>query len=168
MSEPQGDKRGRFWPLFIIAIFAAGIIPNLVLLFVATNDPSFAVEENYYEKSLAWDETMAQRAENERLGWSTEMSLTSAEAPRGFRRLSLSVLDAQGARLERCRVHVETFHNARAAKRIEADLETSASGVHEALLPMRRPGLWELRLTVRCGEQTFTETSMRELPGLQS
>ena len=46
------------------ALYASG----LLLVLSAASDPSYAVEEDYYQKALAWDEKRAQYHTNEVLG----------------------------------------------------------------------------------------------------
>ena len=50
----------------IVALLVGGAGANVGLMLVATSDASFAVEPDYYQKALAWDETMAQAARNRR------------------------------------------------------------------------------------------------------
>ena len=37
---------------------------------IATRDPGFALERDYYQKAVNYDRVIAQRGENARLGWS--------------------------------------------------------------------------------------------------
>jgi nitrogen fixation protein FixH len=162
MSAAQ--KKGWYWPFALAGLLVAGIAPAFVLIVLATNDPSFAVEERYYEKALAWDETMAQRRRNAELGWQVEVQTAPVAGVPGLVDMTARVLDRDGNALEGCRVSVETFHNARSAYRLERQLEPVADGLAQVTrLPMRRPGIWELRLRVERGDELFTAVLDREL-----
>jgi nitrogen fixation protein FixH len=131
-------------------------------MLVATGDPSFAVEPDYYQKALRWDETMAQEARNEDLGWSVAVTFERA-ARAGEVKLAARVNDRAGRAIEGARVGVEAFHSARARHVLRATLSPEATGGYSAMLRLDRPGVWELRLRVERGDQVFTKTLVQEL-----
>ncbi len=158
-TRPESNDmngRGRHCPVVIIAFVVGGAGVNLALMLVATRDASFAVEADYYQKALRWDQTMAQEAENTALGWSVAMTLDRSR-PDGTRVRAL-VADREGQPVEGARVGIEAFHSARASRVIIATLEAEPSGGYSATLPLERPGLWEMRVRVERGEQVFTHT----------
>lgn len=155
-------SRGRGWPALIVGLLVAGAGANLWLMFVATRDASFAVEHNYYEKALRWDETMAQEARNARLGWSVAVQLERAISPRGAR-IRARILDHDGAPVEGARVDLEAFASARASRVFTATLTPESAGAYGARLPFDHPGLWELRVRVERGDQVFTRTLDQDL-----
>ena len=165
MNDVDKGKRekGWYWPWFVGGFLLVGsLVPSVFLLYYALNDPSFAVEDDYYQKALDWDQTMAQMRVNKELGWSLDLDLERVAKADGTRALDLRVLDKAGAALEDCRVSLLYFHNARAGQRFEERL-AGEGGLYKASLPMRRPGVWELRFTVEQGEKVYTETLTREL-----
>src|SRR5688500_20140504 len=62
-------KRGLCWPIAVTGILATTVAANIWVMMIASDDPSFAIEEDYYRKALAWDTTLAQAARNAALGW---------------------------------------------------------------------------------------------------
>jgi len=153
---------GRCWPLIIIALLVGGAGANIGLLVVATGDASFAVEPNYYQKALRWDETMAQEARNAALAWSVTVALDGASGP-GQTRVTARVTDRAGNPVQGARVAVEVFHSARASQVLAATLAPESPGRYSAPLPLNRSGLWELRLRVERGDQLFTQTLVQDL-----
>ena len=158
MSE---KSKGWYWPLLIVVLSAIILIPNAILVYLATTDPSFAVEEDYYRKALAWDETMDQRRRNEALGWTVEVAFAPGDPGRVEVRADIS--DRDGRAVDGATVDVATFHNARAARILTATMIPGDDGGYVASLPMRRPGLWELRFEIIRGDARFTHTAVREL-----
>ena len=53
-------KRGLWWPIAVAAILATTVAANIWVMMIANDDPSFAIEPDYYRKALAWDTTLAQ------------------------------------------------------------------------------------------------------------
>lgn len=155
-------RSGRAWPLALGALLGACVAFDLGVAFVASRDPSFAVERDYYRKAVEWDQTMAQERRNTELGWSVDVTLVRAPAG-GETSVAARVSDRDGRAIESARLTVEALHNARARDVLAAPLVADGPGHYVAALPLRRAGLWELRLRVERGGDVFTEVVMREL-----
>lgn len=162
-AAPGRHRKGGHWPYLIVALLAVSLSANLALLVLAVDDPSFAVEPDYYEKAMAWDARRAQERRNEELGWSLELKVGAARSLPGSRRIEVLLLDREGLTIEDATVRLETFHNARAGNILETTLAAEGEGRYAALLPLRRPGLWEFRFVVERGEETYTETLLRDV-----
>lgn len=158
--------KGRAWPFLIVGLLVFGVGVNVAFLVVATGDPSFAVEEDYYGRALRWDETTREAAANRELGWTVEVDPAPSSKGPGWTDLSLRVVDRAGASVTGARVGLEAFHHARAGDRLKADLQADGER-YRATLPLRRAGLWELRVRVEHGATTFTTVLDRELGGVR-
>lgn len=156
-------KPGSWWPPIIAGALAFHVISSLVVVYVATSDPSYAVEDDYYQKAIAWDEKRAQDHMNQDLGWMLEFTVTPPEKPGELPALELSLLDSGGEPLSGAIVAVEAFHNSRGDDIVREMLSEVGDGVYRAVLPMRRNGRWELRFTVDHGDDHFTHTETRHL-----
>jgi nitrogen fixation protein FixH len=177
MSEP----RSWTWPLIIATLLVGHVGTVLFFVLLATSRPSVAIEKDYYEKALRWDERLAQERHNQELGWQIEIVVEPAlrrdepnehdgapmseppEGSGGLSRLLAYLMDAEGRPLGRAMVRVEAFHNARAARVLDASLLENERGCYAALLPMRRSGLWELRFTVESNGDRYTQTLRKHL-----
>jgi nitrogen fixation protein FixH len=144
-----------------VALLAASAGANIALVVITSRDTSFAVEPNYYAKALAWDQTMAQQARSEALGWSLGLRVDPAAA-RGRKTVTVRLADRAGAPIEGAEVAVEVFHNARASRILSAALSPEGQG-YVAVMPIDRPGLWEFRLRVTRGPEVFVATLTRDV-----
>ena len=154
-------SRGWYWPVGLAALLVGSAGANIALVVITARDASFAVEPDYYAKALAWDETMAQEARNETLGWSLALRVEPTDE-RGWMTVSARLADRAGAPLEGARVAIEALHNARASRVLTATLEPSSLG-YAGAMPLSRPGLWEFRARVTRGPDVFTMTLMRDV-----
>ena len=168
MTTERRVSRGVLWPCVVVAALVLTVAGNVALLLVAGSDPSFSVEPDYYRKAVAWDATMAQERHNRDLGWSVDLRISPEAGVAPLSRVRAVVLDRDGAPLEGAAVELEAFHGARAGSRVRASLEPQGTTAHAALLPLRRAGLWELRLTVRRGADVFTQTLHQEVARTQA
>lgn len=155
------DRRGWYWPVLVVALLLCSVVPNVLLFVAANSDPGFAVEENYYKKALAWDSTMAQERHDAELGWDASVRATPGVA--GSVVLTAMVRDRDGKVVTPDSIGVEAFHNGRAAHILRAMFEPGGDGSFAAALPMRRPGLWELRIDVRRGDDRFTQVIRQDI-----
>lgn len=150
-------KRGLGWPIAVTVILGATVAVNVWVAVIANDDPSFAVEHDYYRKAVEWDSTMAQARENARLGWRIEPRLGPIGRKDGSA-LSVTLTDGSGAPIRDAKIDVTAFFNARADSVLRAELRDSGSS-YDTRLPIRHAGAWELRFEVRRGRDRFTNTA---------
>jgi len=150
------------WPAVIVGALVIHVVVSLTMVWVASSNPSYAVEEDYYQKALHWDEKRAQDRHNAELGWLLGFTVEPGVAG-GSAVLEVTATDALGRPLGGATVSVETFHNARAGDILRARLDTVGEGVYRTILPMRHNGRWELRFTVDRDDDHFTHTETRHL-----
>ncbi len=160
MSSDNQPQRS-LWPYVPVVLLTTMIGGLLVLARIASDDPSFAVERDYYAKAVAWDATREQERQNERLGW--RLDVETLRGGPGRVELVARLVDQSGAEIERAELEVEAFHNARAAHVLVARL-TENDADYRAELPVQRAGIWELRFTAKRGADKFTQVIRAEIP----
>lgn len=153
-----GRSAGWFWPLLIIGLLGGHALLWVTMLLVSASDRSFAIEPDYYQKSLHWNDAAAQAATNRRLGWTLHWTFGAPDGPLPQRRLACRLVNVDGRPLDGASVQVELFSHTCANERVRVVLEPRGDGVYETRFNGFRPGLLELRTTVQRGPETFTET----------
>ena len=156
-------KKGSLWPWIIAGALALHVVGSLVVVFVAASNSSYAVEEDYYQKALHWNDKRAQDRTNEELGWILNLTVRPAVTPGEQPTLEVHLAEAGGEPVDGAVVAVETFHNARADDILRAGLDTVGEGAYRTTLPMRHNGRWELRFTADRGQDHFTHAETRHL-----
>lgn len=151
------------WPVIIVVALGVHAVAWLGVAWLATSNPTYAVEEDYYAKAMAFDQTRAQRARNAELGWNLSVAATPAPVAGAEATLTVALTDRSGAPVDGATVVVEAFHNVRADRILEARLRPFEPGRYAASLPMSRDGLWELRFTVSRGTEVFTDIVRQHL-----
>lgn len=161
-------SRGLGWPIGMAVILAITVSANLYVYHLANDDPSFAVEPDYYQKAVHWDDELAQRRHNAELGWRATTALTAAAD--GGAELRVRLTDSAGAPLAGATVRVEAFAIDRAsqvatltlAADTGSDAGSDAGGAYAARLSVARRGRWELRLEAVRGAERFTSVERVE------
>lgn len=143
---------GRFWAWVPAGLLGSMLLGLGTMAFIASIDPGFALERDYYRKAVGYDREIQQRAENARLGWRVDLS---AGALRADGTASVLALARQpGGPLTGAQVSLEALRNAGASRVLEAVFQELAPGEYRVELPLNRGGLWEFRLTMaRAGER---------------
>lgn len=154
-------KSGRAWPIGVALVLALTVVANIGIYVVATDDPTFVIEPNYYAKAIGWDSTMAQDRRSALLGWVLTPEAKPSHAGRAA--LTLRLADASGRPLGGARVHMEGVNNADPAGAVAMNVVADANGVAATSMPVRHGGLWELRFDVRRGSDRFTTVRRVEI-----
>ena len=154
-------KRGAWWPIGITTVLATTVAANLWVMRIANDDPSFAIEPDYYKKAITWDSTLAQARQDSILGWRLTPHLQIVAAT-GTIRISATLTDSLGTPISGAVVKVAALPVARASEVHEATLAAGGAGEYEGRLDARREGQWELRFDVRAGSTRFTEVARVE------
>jgi len=147
--------KGNRWPIIIVSALALHMAASAFFVYLATSNPSFAVEEDYYQKALDWDKRRAQDAVNRTLGWRLASELNDDPASSGAA-LQVLLSDSEGIPIDGAVVEVEAFPIARADQILRQRLHRAGEGRYAATLTMRRQGRWELRFVATRGADRFT------------
>lgn len=151
-------KRGAWWPIGITTVLATTVAANLWVMRIANDDPSFAIEPDYYRKAVTWDSTLAQERQDSILGWHLK-STVGIVAGTGKTRISAILTDSLGTPISGAMVKVAALPVARASEVHEATLAEASAGEYSGQLDAQRQGRWELRFDVRAGSTRFTEVA---------
>ncbi len=151
-------RNGGWFPLFLVSLLLVSVGANIYLMIRATNDPSFAIEPDYYAKAVAWDDLQAERAASEALGW----SLSVEPVATGIR---ARLTDALSRPIDGAQLALEAFPNAKASERTAAILLPRGGGTYELprVLGRGTGTLWELRFVATLDSKKFLHVTRLEL-----
>jgi nitrogen fixation protein FixH len=152
-------RKDRVWPTIVLTVLGGYVAFGLIAARVASHDPNFAIEPDYYRKAVAWDSTLAQARRSAALGW----RLTPTLGPIGdgtAAPLAVDLRDSTGAVVAGARVSVEARPIAHADDVVRATLTARDDGAYATRLPLERAGLWELHVDATRGADRY-ETTVR-------
>lgn len=154
-------RRSVRWPLIIVSLLGGHVALMVGAVMIATNDRSFAVTPDYYQRAVNWDREQADRRASEALGWRVAVETSPRVDPLGRRAVAFVLTDARGRAVDGATLDVAYFHHAHAYDRQKlADLtpDPDAATRFTRRLPMRHAGMWEFRFTAKAGGKTFVAT----------
>lgn len=151
------------WPGFVLALLGMSVTMVTITVVAAVGDPSFAVESDYHDKAIRWDDHVAQQARDAELGWIVAPSLGTmpgSDEPAMIVRLT----DPAGAPISGAVIEGSSFHYA-AADRVQTleFVPLDEPGAYAAPALLDRAGLWDLRLTVDAAGEHFTHRQRLDL-----
>lgn len=158
MNRPateQSPPRALRWPIFIVSMLGALMVGLVVMVKIAVDDPSFALESNYYQKGISWDEHMAQVRHSAALGWTLKLA---APLVAGTQTLDVVLAERGGAPVDSGSITVEAFPLARGSAIVRTTLAAAAAGHYRAPVGLSRAGLWEFRFVADARGERFTHT----------
>ncbi|HET9929677.1 MAG TPA: FixH family protein [Polyangiaceae bacterium] len=159
-TQTLRDNRWAFVPVGLLAAMFVGLG---WMARVATNDPGFALERDYYAKAVRWDQHRAEEENDARLGYRLELSSVSSLSSEHKAEVTLRLVDAYGGALRGAHLNAEAFAVARSADVRALRFQEISPGTYRTELDRARAGIWELRcVAARTGER-FTHTLRLEL-----
>lgn len=156
-------QRGRLWPWGLGLLIASGVTFDFAFLYVASTHPSFAVEENYYERGLDWRRERRQRDHNAQLGWTIRARVAPYRGRMQPVQFHADLVDADGVAIDEVHVTLRIFHRAEPRRVLEATLLPLPVGGYGGVLAMRRAGLWQARFVVDGRGEHYTSDQVVEL-----
>jgi nitrogen fixation protein FixH len=164
--------RAWLWPVGLTALLLGSVAICVITAVVATRDPSFALEPEYYQQAVEWDQSVAARRDSAALGWSAAAAVSAPGVPGQFRTLTVRLTDGAGRPVAADRVEVSAFHHARRGEAFSLAFGTgdrppaTGAGSVVAAEPGRwvwslgpaRAGVWQVRIDARSGADRFLAT----------
>jgi len=154
-SKPKKTGHSR-WALVPVALLAGSFFGVGGMALIAVRDPNFALEPNYYQKALHWDQSQAQAASNQRFGYTFHAPPVVVLDALGQATLRVEIKDRNGLAVPGARLSALGFANAFSEDSSQLQLSEQAPGVYEAQVKARHAGLWEFRLTMDSGADHAT------------
>ena len=162
-NEQTSTWQAYFWPVFIVTLLSAQVLLLSGMVYIATSDRSFAVEPDYYQKGLNWDDIAAQQRRNTKLGWKLSLEFGDPTGPLDERELRCTLVDRDGVPMEGAFIDMIAFPHARGTERELAMLEPEGDGVYVTPMRFQRKGLWEFRFVVRRDPEIFTHVERMDV-----
>lgn len=152
----------RFWTTFVISLLGFNLLAGATLVYFAHNDPSFAAEEDYYQKGLDWDSHVLEQADSDALGWVLDLKIIPGESGDDLIRVTLKGPD--DAPIVDADLDLIMFHNARAADKFKAALSPVEPGVYQTEQQLARSGLWQFQFRAQHDDNVFVRSTEIFIP----
>lgn len=144
-----------FWPGLVVVLLTMSVSIGAITIYLASSDPSFSIEQDYYRKALEWDESAAARRASEALGWTVVVEVARDPLPSGERTVRVLLFDDQRRPITDAAVTLEAFAHARSGDRAHPQLTPSPDGSYTGRFRPALAGLWSFHVRATRGEDHF-------------
>ncbi len=151
MKFPAGVR----WPLIVTGILLTSFAVCTVTVIASLSDRSYAVESDYYERAVRWDESARERDASALLGWTSAASITTGGSDG---ELNLVLHDQGGVPITGATVEAEVFHHARRGEALLLTLGERAPGRYAADLSSAPAGVWRVRVRAVLGGSVYVSS----------
>ena len=154
------------WAFVPVALLLGSALGVGSMAIIAVRDPHFATEPDYYQKAILWDQSQAQAATNERLGYVPKVPLSLHFDEQGHATLELTLSDRQGRPVSGARLVGEGFANAYSGELVHMAFEEQSAGRYSARVTVHHAGQWVFKVRGNVQSEHFTADVRTDLlPG---
>ncbi|HYP76744.1 MAG TPA: FixH family protein [Polyangiaceae bacterium] len=158
------ERRARLpWALVPVALLLSSALGVGSMAVIAARDPHFSTESDYYEKAVRWDQTQAQAATNQRLGYTLKGPPLVRLDQQGHAALELALEDRSGKPVSGANLTGNAFANAYSGELVRVAFEEVSPGHYLAKFPVRHRGQWVFELVCDADGQRFTSEVRADL-----
>lgn len=154
-NEPLRNPWVLAW-LGLVAVFLS--VNGLFVVLAVTSNPGLVVD-NYYEQGRAYEkDALKLLAARNSLKWETKLEIPErvlADSPATYR---FSAVDARGIPITDADVQLTAYRPSDAGADVVTRLTSPAPGLYQAEIKLPLPGIWDLNIQVRHGEDVFQQS----------
>lgn len=144
-------RRSRWIPWVFVAGFGVIVAANATMVLFAFGSWRGLATTEAYDKGRRYNHIIAERRQQEALGWRFAAGIDAKPGAPGILRVELSGPD--GVQMDDATVSVELVRPASVGEDITVLLDAVGAGRYQHAVALKHAGLWELRITARRGEQ---------------
>jgi nitrogen fixation protein FixH len=145
-----GTLTGRGVLFWLLGFFAVIMAMNAWYVMLSIKTFRGEDEQLPYLQGVAYNQTLAHRAEQKALGW--QATVTLAPLPAGKAKLAVVLRDAMGRPLQGLALAGELRHPSDENRDRPLTLRPAGPGLYEAEISQVAPGAWDAVVRTRSGE----------------
>ncbi len=157
-----------FWPGLVVSILSFTVVSHIALLFAINSDQGVQIEEDYYQRALAWDDLQALRKSSDDKGWTVNLYVADPTTAAPARQVTITVTDTAGAPVTGLTGDLELRRPSRSGTLSTNAFEAipDAPGAYRCEVAIPEGGLWDFTLRARHGASDFLDEQRQNLPGV--
>ena len=157
MAAKASDK---YIPWYFVAFFSFLTAVFTWFGYIAHHTYTGVVMDDAYEKGLKYNDVIEKAAEQEKLGWTADISAVSAG---GRALITVRLKDGKGAGIVGAKVKLWLVRPVQAGLDQHVTMQDSGGGIYVATADLPARGLWELRAEARKDGHRFQAFKRTEI-----
>ena len=158
-SQTSKEAMRNPWFLALIGLVTVFLTVNIIfIVFAITSNPGL-VADDYYEKGREYEKNVVTRlAARNNLNWETKMEIPKliyTNRPDVYR---FSAVDSRGVSIMDADVEFIAYRPSDASADFVKTVDQIAPGLYQTKLDFPLPGIWDINLKVKYGEDVYHQT----------
>ena len=147
------SKSYYFYPTIVVVLILVTMVGSLSMLFITKWDGGAQIVENYYQKTLDWNETAEALEKSKALGWQMMPQIKSSNGG-NTQTVTITLQDAQGNPIQNAQGKLIATRPSNASLKIETPFVATTNG-YQATLTVPLLGYWDLSFIIQKGKDVF-------------
>ena len=155
-KNPQALKNP--WVLGLLAFLVTFLSANAVFIYLAFTSPPSLVVEDFYERGEAYEETQKRIEKEKSLGWTGLILAPSKTRVNQVQKYEVLLQGKNSVGLDLDSVTIHAYRPSDANADFSVEMNKKQTGVYIADISFELPGIWDLIVEAKLGEQEFLTT----------
>ncbi len=158
ISQSNNEALKNPWVLGIILFVMTFITVNGIFIYQAFKNPPSLVVPDFYERGKRYEDTQKRIEQEKALGWTGVLMVPSATRVNQKQAYDVLIQGKNSANLELDIVTLNAYRPSDANADFSGEMIKKAPGLYSAEMSFTLPGIWDLIVVAKQGEQEFLVT----------
>ncbi len=158
ISQKNKEALKNPWVLGMLAFLVVFLTANAIFIYLAFSSPPNLVVEDFYERGKKYEETHKKAEEQKLLGWSGTLLLPSKTRVNQVQTYEVLLQGKNSSGLQLDSVLFNAYRPSDAKADFTLDMKKTGPGVYSVNADFSLPGIWDIIIVAKQGEQEFLVT----------
>ncbi|RKZ84772.1 MAG: hypothetical protein DRQ39_07975 [Gammaproteobacteria bacterium] len=158
ISQKNKEALKNPWMLGILLFVATFLTANAIFIYLAFKSPPNLVVEDFYERGERYEETQKQIEQEKALGWTGLLMVPTKTRVNQTQTYEVLIQGKNSVALNLDSVIVNAYRPSDANADFSVNMSLQAPGRYTADLTFNLPGIWDLIVIAKQGDQEFLVT----------
>ena len=158
ISQSNNEALKNPWVLGIILFVMTFITANAVFIYQAFKNPPSLVVPDFYERGKRYEDTQKRIEQEKALGWTGVLMTPAATRVNQSQAYEVLIQGRNSVNLELDSVTINAYRPSDANADFSAAMTKKSPGQYSADMSFNLPGIWDIIVVAKQGEQEFLVT----------
>lgn len=158
ISQSNKEALKNPWMLGILLFVATFLTANAIFIYFAFKSPPSLVVEDFYERGERYEETQKKIEQEKALGWTGLLMVPTKTRVNQIQTYEVLIQGKNSVGLKLDSVIVNAYRPSDATADFSVTMSLKAPGIYTADMSFNLPGIWDLIVVAKQGEQEFLMT----------
>lgn len=158
ISQKNSQALRNPWVLGFITFLLVFLSANAVFIYLAFQAPPNLVVKDFYERGEAYEQTQKRIEQEKALGWSGVIMTPTATRVNHTQSYEVLLQGKNSTALNLDVVTIYAYRPSDARADFSLDMLKKQTGIYQADLSFNLPGIWDLIVEAKLGDQAFLVT----------